>query len=162
MSDVSNYPDLKTSWRERFRIFDSVSVSPDSYFQHQEKLNALPRKDKKKVSLNWLAFLFSVLYYYAKGMGTKGTLLWAVSTLSHALVFSFAPQFAVIASWLVPAAIANAFANMDYYRKVKFDEKGWPFLPSFLNGPGGAIVLLVVAIVINGTVMYMAGQYGGK
>ncbi len=158
MSDVSTYSDLKPSWRERFRIFDSVSVSAGSYFQHQEKLNALPPKEKKKVSLNWLAFLFSVLYYYTKGMGTKGTLLWAVSTLTHALVVSFSPQFALIASWLVPAAIANAFANTDYYRKVKFDEKGWPFLPSFLDGPVGAIVLFVVAIVINGTVMYMVGR----
>jgi len=158
MSDVSTYPNLKASWQERFRIFDSVNVSADSYFQHQEKINDLPRKEKKKVSLNWLAFLFNILYYYAKGMGTKGTLLWVIATLTHTVVVSFAPQFAMIASWLVSAAIANAFANTDFYRKVKFDEKGWPFLPSFLDGPVGAIVLLVVAIVINGTVMYMVGQ----
>lgn len=150
MSEATTYGDLTQKWQDRFRLLDSIGVSEDSYMGDQDRMNALDGKDRNKLIFNWPAFLFNVFYYWFKGMGVKGTLLWALSMVVATVVAATGFAGAVpIGAWLLPGVVAAVCANTDYYRKVKFGERGWPFLPAFLGRPLGAIIVLLVALAAN-------------
>jgi hypothetical protein len=89
-----------------------------------------------------LAFLFSAVYYFVKGMPRKALVIMGGGWLFAALItvlestLSFTAPSSIY--WIGPGAVASSLANRDYYLKMVHDKHMWE--------PLGALENLAVAI----------------
>lgn len=152
-SHVPTQPtNLNESWRKKFEILDKAEADGKSPFAiiGSPAYRALPPKERSKVSFNFFAFLFSVLYYWVKGMWAKGFLIWGISNLI-AIPFIFLVAFTGIdiPTFIIPAVLAGMLANIDYYNHVKNGQKVWPGTPAILSTVAGAAIFAVVTLALD-------------
>ena len=95
---ASDIDDLNVSakWKERFRLIEKAGPFEQGKYQNHK---ALTPAELRKINFNVLAFLFSGLYYFAKGMPRKalivlggGWLFAAVVTVLEAMLNFTAPN----------------------------------------------------------------------
>ena len=79
-------------------------------------------------------------------MWAKGFLLIAVAYFSAALLVAFFGRPPEILAWGVAAALAGTMSRIDYYRKRRFGESGWPFLPDFFGTVFGVLVAVALGL----------------
>lgn len=152
-SHVPTQPtNLNESWRKKFEILDKAEADGKSPFAviGSPAYRALSPKERSKVSFNFFAFLFSVLYYWVKGMWAKGFLIWGISNLI-AIPFIFLAAFSGIniPTFIIPAALAAMLANIDYYNHVKNGQKVWPGTPAILSTVVGAAIFALVTMALD-------------
>ena len=140
---------LSTSWQRTFRIFDQLEVSETSYLAHNARMKALPKADRNHVNLNWLAFLFSVVYYWSKGMVAKGFLILAFAYLVAAILNLIYPALWALAG-IVPPSIGVGLSKLDYYRKRRFGESVWPFVPAAVGTWWGVTGIVIISVMAYG------------
>lgn len=133
---------LTESWRQRFEIFDRID---GAYFARWRELSSAERL---RAGLAWPAFLFSFLYYFAKGMWEKGLLLMTTyAVLGMALGAVGVPGVLI---WFWMAALCVACATSDYYKRIEHDERIWPWLskrmPRFLRSTPALAVVALAAL----------------
>ena len=136
---------LSESWKERFEILDKVD---GAYFSRAKELSSAERR---KVGFRLFAFLFSVFYYFVKGMWEKGLLIWtAYAVLGIVLGAVGVPDILV---GIAMCAACASFATIDYYNKVEHNERIWPVLakliPENLKTIPALAVVTVVALGLN-------------
>jgi hypothetical protein len=130
-SEASSIDDLNVSekWKERFRIIEKAGPFERGKYQNQD---ALTPAERRKINFNVLAFLFSGLYYFCKGMPRKalvffgGGWIFAAAMTIIESIFNFTAPNSIF--WIAPGAVAASFANRDYYQKMLFGERMWPSL----------------------------------
>lgn len=133
---------LTESWRRRFEIFDRID---GAYFTRWKELS---RAESVRAGLTWPAWVFSFLYYFAKGMWEKGLLF----TTAYAVVGMVLGAAGVpgVLIWFWVAAVCVACAASDYYKRVEHGERIWPWLarrmPGFLRSTPALAVVAVVAL----------------
>lgn len=133
---------LTESWRHRFEIFDRID---GAYFTRWRELS---EAERVRAGLAWPAFVFSFLYYFAKGMWEKGLLFMTVyAVLGMTLGAVGVPGVLV---WFWVGALCVACAASDYYKRMEHGERIWPWLarrlPGFLRSTPGLGVVAVVAL----------------
>lgn len=136
---------LTESWKKRFEILDKVD---GAYFSRAKELSMAERW---KVGFRFFAFVFSVLYYFAKGMWEKGLLIWTAYAVLGIVLGALGVPDMLVAIAMVAACAS--LATIDYYNKVEHDERIWPFLakliPENLRTIPALAVVTVVALGLN-------------
>ena len=145
MHNERNRDQLSKAWKERFEILDKVD---GELFARSKELTA---RERQKVGFRVFAFLFSALYYLAKGMREKGLLLLAAfSVLSIVLGAIGVPDLLIA---IAGGAVCSAYATVDYYKLVEKDERIWPFasnlIPKGLQTIPALFAIAAVAIALN-------------
>ncbi len=138
-----NRDGLTGSWQRRFEILDRID---GAYFTRWRELS--PEERVRAGGFRWPGFLFSFLYYFAKGMWQKGLLLMtAYAVLGMALGSAGVPG---AVAWFSVAGGCAASATSDYYKRVERDERIWPWLatrlPAFLRSTPALVVVGVAAL----------------
>ena len=136
---------LTESWKERFQILDKID---GAYFSRAKELSMAERR---KVGFRFFALVFSIFYYFAKGMWEKGLLIWtAYAGLAIMLGAIGVPD---MVTSIAMAAGCASLATGDYYSKVENGERIWPFLanliPKALQTIPALAVVTVVAVGLN-------------
>ena len=100
-------------------------------------MERLDVSERRLISYNWLAFIFSTIYYFVKGMWKKGLVFLGISWIWAALItvaeglFSFtAPS---VLYWIPISAMMAAMANWDFYRKKVHGKDMWEPIAVFDN-----------------------------
>ena len=142
--------DVSNSWKHKFKVLEKIGANHQFIYQVQQSdaFKALSFTDKRKIILNFTAFIFGPLYYIFKKMWLKGFVLSGCFTLLSALLSlieivldtTFAPAF----YWAPGAAICGQLANYDYYKRVVYQEKMWGKL-AVLSNPLLALTVPVFA-----------------
>lgn len=142
---------LTESWRQRFEIFDRID---GAYFSRWRELS---EAERMRAGLAWPAFLFSFLYYFAKGMWEKGLLfMTAYAVLGMALGAAGVPGV-LIWSWV--AVLCAVCAASDYYKRLEHNERIWPWLAKRMPGLlQSAPALAVAALAALGCHVALAVQ----
>lgn len=143
------------SWTKRFALFDEC-VKEDKWYLDTKATRELSAGERFSTGFNILAFLFSVLYYYIKGMWAKASLLLTMVFLSSTIlsllgVFGTFPVVDVVYGFITPAFCAG-FANLDYYHKEKRGERMWPIFPSMF----GSVWFAVIGPIASGVLYWRA------
>ncbi len=124
-SDIDTL-DVSERWKERFRLLDMAGPMVGGKLQNIERIG---RRERTRIAYNWLAFLFSPIYYFVKGMPRKGLVLLGLGWLWIALVTSAEGVFGFRAPntlfWIPSSIVAAALANWDYYMKVVHGKSMW-------------------------------------
>lgn len=131
------------SWTKRFALFDKC-VKEDKWYLDTKATRELSAGERFSTGFNILAFLFSALYYYIKGMWAKASLLLTIMFLSSAIlallgVFEAFPAVDAVYPFIM-SAFCGAFANLDYYHKEKRGERMWPIFPNMFDSMWFAVV----------------------
>lgn len=145
MSDKRKRDQLSGAWKERFEILDKVD---GELFARSKELSA---RERTKVGFRIFAFLFSALYYLAKGMWEKGLLILAAfSVLSIALGAIGVPDPLIA---IAGGVVCSAYATVDYYKLVEKNERVWPFasnlIPRNLQTIPFLSAIAAVALALN-------------
>ena len=143
------------SWEKRFAILDKC-IDADKWYLDTAKTKKLAYGERLSIGFNILAFLFSAVYYYVKGMWAKASLMLTIffllSTVMVALGITAAfPVVDVLVSFAMPIFCVG-FANIDYYHKARRNERMWPCFPSVF----GEVWFAVAAPVSSMFVYWLA------
>ena len=140
--DVTPRADVSSKWRERFRILEKAGPFSGLTYRNSASLSL---GERMKIGLNIWAFLFSILYYIAKGMPRKGLVLLGVAWLLAACEFFIEGLSNVsVPDYILPAGMAGLFgglASYDYYRKVVHGDTIWQ--PLYILGNNAALLLFL-------------------
>jgi hypothetical protein len=118
MAEPYSVNHVPQAWQQRFAFFEKYGL-PGSSSQAQAAFKALSFGQKIRVSLNPLAFFFSPVYYFVKGMWRKGLVLLAEAIVIGVLVAFNGPDD--ILSWALVFLYAAALmptANYAYFLHV--------------------------------------------
>lgn len=132
---------LSETWQRRFATFDEIGLTEATYIGSK---TADERKKLRSVQWNWWG-LFGPLYYFAKGMWAKGLLLLTLGAAINLTLTVFVGDIGNVGTFAIMGYCLTS-ANLDYYRKVRFEESVWPFMPSFLGHPAGVGGSMVVVL----------------
>ncbi len=142
-------------WKERFRLIEKAGPFERGKYRN---IAALTSAERRKMSSNALAFLFSGLYYFCKGMPRKGLVFFGGGWIFAAIVtvleyiFEFTAPNPIF--WVVPGAVAAMLANRDYYQKMVFGERMWPNL-SILESLPAAIAFAAFGLAVLFAAVFM-------
>lgn len=138
--------DYGKGWNKKFAIIDKC-MNEDGWMPSGEKAKSLSFVERLHMFNIW-AFLFSVVYYYIKGMWAKASVLLSASFLLASLTELVGdPLLTLLSNFILPA-FAGALANLDYYHKRKRNEQMWPFLPAAFGAVWFAVGAPIVACYI--------------
>jgi len=124
--------EVDENWKKIFRLFHANPTSTDVFgspIYHNDDIRFRSAGSaifkKENIMYNWWAFIFSVFWYFAKGMWKKGLLLIAVSFALNLIVyFIFSSLKPNIGGYFIMAYALRA-ANYDYYRNKVLKEDFW-------------------------------------
>lgn len=148
--ETQNNATLRGSWNKKFDILEKIGAGNGlkSYFENYKLLSF---GERFKIGFNVFAFMFGPFYYFVKRMWFKGAfLLGAIVTLNVILTLiesAFDTTFPMAIYQMPGAAICASFANYDYYRFYKHQEKIWDGLPQIFSQKSGVIGFPVIALV---------------
>lgn len=130
-SDIDSL-DVSDAWKKRFRLIERAGPFIKGKYQN---ILALTPRERRVISFNILAFLFSGLYYLAKGMPKKALVLMGFSWIFSAALtlLETAYHFSAPNSlyWIPLAVVTSMLANHDYYQKKVYRQDMWPTLNVF-------------------------------
>jgi hypothetical protein len=115
--------DLSALWRIRF---DLVEKAGGPQLPHIKRLRA---GERLRLMWNFWALLFGPFYYIAKGMWRKALVISFSTVALTIFINKAAPSgdldFFANNIGYAANALFTVFANIDYYRKVVLNHKGW-------------------------------------
>ena len=132
--EVTSFSELNvsSSWKRKFEILERAG---ELSFGRYENMNQLNMLERMKIGFNFPAMLLGPLYYFMKGMWTRGgILLTGILLLDTGLMCAelfggiIAPD---VLYWAPGAALCASLANYDYYRSVVYQESIWSPLRAF-------------------------------
>jgi hypothetical protein len=146
--------DVSDSWKAKFKLLESVGAADKFVYKATSSVEfkALSFRERQKISLNLLAFIFGPLYYFSKKMWRKGAVLFGGITLLNVILtlieMGVGAEFPPVVYWVPSAVICAQLANYDYYKFVVHNEVMWkplnifekPFIASLF--PVASFVLL--------------------
>lgn len=144
---------LSESWQKRFDLLEKVGADHLFVyaFQKTPEYKALKLKEKFSIIFNVWAFFLGSFYYFFKGMWLKGALLLAVSwiylSLIDALIASAGSSWSFL--YIIIPIIYAVWANHDYFKQVRHEEKMWAWAPKACSKPIFVIVILVASIILG-------------
>lgn len=152
-AENSSTPSVSAAWKTKFDILHKIGA--DDHFIYKAmsstEFKELSFKEKNKISLNILAFLFGPFYYFSKTMWAKGAVIlgatWVLAALLTLVEAVMGVALPAVIYWIPSAVVCAQLANYDYFRKVMHGEKMWSGLPDILSKPVGAIGFPLVALV---------------
>lgn len=170
MSDVANAEPgvdgtLSSAWRTRFEALDRIGADRLDYLaaMQSKEFQALSLRERRMLMFHPWAFVFGVLFYVFKGMWRKAAVLFALGMLWGALLNvvegTIDARIPVALYWVPLAVVCGQLASFDYYRRRRFGETMWRFVPSWLSHPVSVIGFLLVGIVAGGAAMPMSHDY---
>ncbi|HIF9518538.1 TPA: hypothetical protein ACX6SR_002980 [Photobacterium damselae] len=146
--------ELNKTWKRRFNLFEYLQadiLNLDEILK-SNKYKTLHRKDKVILKFNFFAFIGGFLYYYAKGMYYKGTIMLSASILWAALLtlIEFVGNITLPNTlyWMIPGYICSTFSNFDYYRKMLYGEVMWKSWPREFHYRKGCIASFLLSATI--------------
>ncbi len=130
-SDIDSL-NVSDTWKKRFHIIERAGPFIKGKYQN---ITSLTTRERRVISFNILAFLFSGLYYLAKGMPKKALVLMGFSWIFSAALtlLETAYHFSAPNSlyWIPLAVVTSMLANHDYYQKKVCQQDMWPTLNVF-------------------------------
>ena len=152
MADEGEQKVYGKAWEKRFTLLDKC-IDTDRWHPNVAKTKELAYGERISIGFNIWGFLFSAIYYYAKGMWAKASLMLATFFLLGTFLEAFGitakfPVVDVVVSFAMPI-FCVAFANIDYYHKVKRNERMWSCFPSVFGE-----VWFAVAAPLSAVFMY--------
>ena len=148
---------VSEKWKARFRTMRKAGPFVGGNYTN---MSALTPAERRAITFNFLAFLFGILYYLAKGMPRKALVLVGIGWLFSAVVTVLESAFAFTAPsalyWIPTAAVCAALANHDYYQKMVLGRHMWAplaLLESWLASVSFAILSLFVLVAVVGWTM---------
>lgn len=142
-------------WKERFRLMEKAGPFERGKYRN---IDALTSAERRELNNNILAFLFSGVYYFCKGMHHKGLVFFGAGWIFAAIVtvleyvFNFTAPNPIF--WIVPGAVAAQVANRDYYQKMVFGERMWRSL-SILESLPAAMAFAVFGLFVLFAAVFM-------
>ena len=146
--------EVSDAWKKKFELMEEAGIKQMPYFEmlKGDRFKALPLKSRHGIMFNFWALLFGVLYYFAKGMWKKGSVILSVSMLINAVLsfvaFTIGQELPSVLYWIFPAVFCAQFANRDYYALKTQGEAMWAGLPKFLGNPVVAVLFPVITFVL--------------
>lgn len=166
-----NKIDVSPSWLNKFELLNKVEANSKFILSAMQgdKFKKLSLMEKHKISFNWLAFLFSSLYYFSKKMWFKGSFIlgtsWVLAGSLTLIEFVLNAEIPGYVFWVLTGSICANLASYDYYKLKTVNEKIWSGLPSIFEKPVGAIGYLVLAfafVILSGYIQLTAVGSGGN
>ena len=134
------------SWKKRFALLDQL-VEANKWYPDRQAMKEAPSGELWRVNFNILAFLFTVIYYYSKGMWAKASLMLTVY-----LLLNIVPVADKVSPFAL-GAVCMGLANIDYWHKERRGERMWPIFPPWFGsvqfavlGPIVSCLLLLIAL----------------
>jgi len=152
-------------WKDKFQLLESIGANSKSM---QKTISCTEFKQlsfakKIKIQFNLLAFLFGPFYYYIKGLTLKADLFLALNFLLSSIVLGWAVIFDIVLPLktelyisLGVAGLCSNYANFDYYRLIKNNEKMWSGLPEIFNSQVATKSILILSILSFTLFTYMS------
>jgi Protein of unknown function (DUF2628)/zinc-ribbon domain len=110
--------ELSAPWGPKFALIEKAGGVK------LPNVKSLTFGERAKLSFNVWAFLFGMLYYFAKGMPKKGISLFGLAVLIS-LVLEEIGGFGQEISPFVMGVLFSTRANIDYYKKIVLKDDGW-------------------------------------
>lgn len=144
-------PELNKAWQTKFAIMDKVP-SDDGPWAFINSSQSLERDERFKVIINVWAAIFTIFYYFAKGMWLKGLFLVGVATLINSLILITGQVFGISSPQFIPSIpmmiICGGLANYDYYQFQKRGEVIWPQLPMIFAQTRAVVAFGIAGLTI--------------
>ena len=149
--------DISETWKRRFRLIEQAGPYVKGNYRN---IKSLAPKERRAIGFNTLAFIFSIIYYFAKGMPKKALALLGISWLFAAaititeVVFQFSAPNTLF--WIPVSAIAGVLANQDYYQKVVKGQDMWLSLNILKAWP---VIILFTILSFTALAAVVVWQY---
>lgn len=120
-------------WQARFDFFDRYGAPSSPSFR--EALKPLPFREKLRVNMNLIAFLFGPVYLFVLGLWKKNIMLilimmavYAVVIIALAIAGMEFPRYLQVGLAYGFNALYGMSTNYNYYLKERKSDNGWnPF-----------------------------------
>ncbi len=122
-TSTTTYPQ---KWQERFAFFEQHGAPNSPGFK--EALKGLPSSQRRKITFNWLAWLFGPFYFLAVGMWRRALVAFGIAVAVGIVVSLLPDSVGNILSRGVGFALAFLFgltANYSYFLKERRGDNGW-------------------------------------
>ncbi|MDP7591256.1 MAG: hypothetical protein QF552_00870 [Litorilituus sp.] len=139
-TDESQQAELSVWWQKKFVLIEKLEV--ESYKPSF--------KEKFFAQFNPLALLLNIIYYFIKGMWTKGILLWFGMTVYWVLLEIIEENGIFIKESLYvvpPFMIPMLLVNRDYYLFKTKGEITWGFVPQLFIKPFAQKLMALFCII---------------
>ncbi|UKA12891.1 DUF2628 domain-containing protein [Photobacterium damselae] len=157
---MNNIDELNVSnrWKEKFKLIQEIggdNTSSSIALQKSEEFKALPLNKRLAVNYNFFAFIFTALWYFAKGMWARGVVIFSLSFLLNCILGAVSAHFNYtfpgVVYWVVPAVLSATHANVDYYRFKVHGERIWKdaFWGGALDNKASVTLLFISSILLG-------------
>lgn len=133
---ASDIDQLKVSdtWKKRFHLMRKAGAYDGTKYRD---FKVLEGSERRAIGFNFLAFLFSAFYYFAKGMPRKAFVIigasWVLGAVLTVIEGMANFKFPGVVYWIPVAAVTGALASRDYYEKMVEHQTMWPGLKALDN-----------------------------
>jgi len=148
---------VSDTWKSKFKVLREAGADYQSFnkYTRSKDFRALSFKERfkmtRKITFNFLAFIFGIFYYFTKKMWLKGAVLAGMISLSNLLLLTIETlaniSIPVMFYWIPGAAFCMQMASYDYYRHILHQDKMWQPFKIFLN-PVLALLFAILPIVL--------------
>ena len=144
--------DVSDKWKEKFEAMEKAGLSELGYLKmlQGDKFKGMSFKERHGIQFNNWALVFGVLFYFSKGMWSKGGLILASSWLLAAVLIGLESviemEIPAVFYWIAPAIFCAQFANRDYYMLKVKGETVWPSVPAFFSRGAFVVCSLVLSL----------------
>jgi hypothetical protein len=150
--------DVSDRWKEKFRIIVRAGPLPGARYANMKALTA---RERNAIGFNFLAFLFSFIYYAVKGMPRRAMVLLSFGWFYIAIVIAIEAAFDFtspsVVYWIPLSAVAAALANRDFYETKVNGLTMWPRL-NILDSWAACAMLAIAGLGSIAVTVWLIGE----
>lgn len=147
---------VNAKWQYKFELYDRIQADrlPLPLAQRTPEYKRLRFKDKRLLSFNPWALGSGPIYYLAKRMWHKASLLAGATLILWLILMVLEAASALALHWTlfwVPVAVMCSYcASHDYYRLLVGGETMWRCMPRHFATRAGAFAAVIVPLLLAG------------